>query len=200
MSHSVDNPATISNGTFKAEIADSDGTQFIFEGKLTSGSDASGTLEVKGNSNNCGPFDGKTNWTAKKGAATTQSASAAPTDAPSTADSTATEVPPISDATPAGSDADVVKAFFGAVNAKDVDGALAMVDDNVIYTIGKTNGIGADGLRTFIESQANAGTRIDVSGISTDLVSVNFSATMGGVSLTGSAIVQDGKIVILKLQ
>jgi limonene-1,2-epoxide hydrolase len=109
-------------------------------------------------------------------------------------------VPPISDATPAGSDADVVKAFFGAVNAKDVDGALAMVDDNVIYTIGKTNGIGADGLRTFLESQANAGTRIDVSGISTDLVSVNFSATMGGVSLTGSAIVQDGKIVILKLQ
>lgn len=189
ISRSVDNPTSISNGTFTVQIDDSDGRQMIFVGKLSSSSDASGTLQVKGVSDTCGAYDDSTNWTAKKDTATTQGAGAAPTD-----------VPTSEDATPTSSDSEIVQSFFDHLNAQDIDGALGLVDDNVVYTFGPNTGIGTDDLRTYLESLLSASSTYVLSNVSTDPASVDLDVTVDGANMTGSAILEGGKIVIVKLQ
>jgi hypothetical protein len=173
----------VSQSAFTIQLTDSDGKQFTFTGTFVSNTQASGTLQVKGPTNSCGAIDAKSTWTA-------QIAPAASSD---TTTSPSATVPQFA------SDADVVRAFFDALNAKDVDAALALVDDNLIYTFGSTNGIGTDDLGVYLNSQVSRGATYQLSNVQAKVASVEFTVKVGATSFKGSAMFQDGKIVILKL-
>ncbi len=178
----------INGNSFSIQLT-SDQKQFTFAGTFSSNNDASGTLQVKGTSSVCGALDVQSKWTAKN-AGVDSNAATQPTEP-------ATSSPAGS---PSTSDADTLQAFFDAVNAKFVDTALVLVDDNVIYTFGSTTGIGKTKLKTFLDSQTKLGTTFQLSNVQDNIASVKFTAQAGGKTYQGQAMFQDGVIVILKLQ
>ena len=179
---------TISGNSFSIQLT-SDQKQFTFAGTFSSNTEASGTLKVKGTNSVCGAIDVQSKWTAKNGGADSNAATQ-PTEPPASS----------SAGSPSTSDADTLQAFFDAVNANDVDTALASVDDNVIYTFGSATCIGKDDLKTYLDSQTELGTTFQLSNVQDNIASVDFTAQAGGKTYQGQAMFQDGVIVILKLK
>jgi hypothetical protein len=182
LSRTVDQ-APISKNAFTIQLNDSDGKQYVVKGALNSGTAASGTLQTRGNSNTCGPYDATVNWTANKnvGSQGSGSPSSPPSGGPA-------------------SDSEVVQAFFDALNAKNVDAAVAQADESVVYNIGSVSGGGAAGLKNYLKVQIAAGTTYQLSGVTEDIIGVNFKVKAGTTNFTGTAFVDDGKISILKMQ
>ncbi len=191
-STSVDN-VPVSGKNFTIKFSDDNGKEYTFTGTLSSGTEAAGTLEVKGNSDVCGAIDAKSTWTAKN-APVTSSGDATPE---------ATDVPAPTDVLDTTSPLDVLTGFFDQLNSSDVDAALALVDDNVTFSVGSLSGVGKEKLKAYLQTRVNAGVSYAVSDIEETGSSVKFILhTDGTASPAGadSAIIQDGKIVILKLQ
>jgi ketosteroid isomerase-like protein len=137
----------IDGGKFTLQVKDDDGKQYAFAGIFTSSTEANGTLQVTGTSQVCGAFDAKATWTARNSpVASSDTPSISPTAAPVSQDAT--------QGVDAGlSDSDVLLAFFKAINSKNVDAALALVDDQVVFNIHSTPGIGKDDLKAFLQDQ-----------------------------------------------
>jgi len=182
--------ATINGKAFTMQITDDDGKQYIFAGTFTSNTQASGTLQVKGTSQTCGAFDAKATWNAQVGAASSDAS----------ADST-----PDTSAMPASanmSDSDVLLVFFQAINRKDVDAALALTDDQVVFNIASTPGIGKDALKVYLQKQISHNVTYTVSNLkSMDLVlSFTLQASDTGSRVDGDmASVDSGLIQTLTL-
>ncbi len=158
-SQSQDTQARIGGKAFNVQFTDDNNYQYIFTGAFTANTQANGTLDVKGTSALCGAFEAKLTWKATIGAAS----SSAPT---------------VSDATPTTgiADTDVLLAFFKAVNAKKLDDALALVDDQVVFNIAGTPGIGKDALKAYLQNQMSRNVTFTASNLtSNDTVTVHFT-------------------------
>lgn len=205
---SVDEGSTITAAAFNFVLTDSDDVKFTLDGKFASNNEASGTLAIKGKTF-CGNIENETPWTARHVSAPgdtsepTEEATAEVTDEP-TAEATeqATAEP-----TPASSDADaaaIVNAVFIALQQKDVTTALAAFDDNVVFTVSGTSGIGKSALQSYMQLAVAAGASFKVSNINDLGGLVTFTTTVSGISAgtytNSSAIVQDGKISIFTIQ
>ncbi len=180
---------SIDGKTFTIQLSDED-NQYAFTGTFASNSEASGSLQVKGNSKSCGAFDAKSTWTAKP--ASNDTTSAEPTAEPEPTDA--------ADTTDA---MDVVMGFFDQLSAQDMDAALALVNDNVVFHIGSKSGVGKTGLQAAFQSQVDSGATFDLSDLDQVGGVVKFTLSVDGTdSAAGanSAIVQDGKIMTLTLQ
>lgn len=92
----------------------------------------------------------------------------------------------------------IVKSFFDAINSKNLDSALAIADNNIIYTVGNSNGIGKDALKSYFSK----GTTYTLSDLNStgDVVGFVVKASDGKTYGQSSAILTDGKIQILTLQ
>lgn len=207
---STDN-GTITNGSFSVVLTNSDGVIFTFEGTFNSNNEASGTLHIKGKTS-CGDTDAESSWTAKH-VSSPESPTAEPTEAPTQEPTLAPThtptVPPTPSPTatatrPSVSGTQVVTQVFDALARRDVEGVLSFFDENVVYTIGTTTGVGKDSLRSNLQFALNFGTTFQVSNIR-DLGGVTtFTAQAsgfgGGTFPNSSVILQDGKIVILTIK
>lgn len=202
---------TITNGSFSVVLTNSDGVIFTFKGTINSNNEASGTLHIKGKTF-CGDTDAESSWTAKHTsspesptAEPTEEPTQAPTLAPTGTPTVPPTPPPTATATrPSVSGTQVVTQVFDALARRDVEGVLSFFDDNVVYTIGTTTGVGKDSLRSNLQFALNFGTTFQVSNIQ-DLGGVTtFSATAtgfgGGTFPNSSVILQDGKIMILTIK
>lgn len=176
----------ITGNTFTFQVANSDGIQFTVTGTFSSSAEASGTLQIKGTSQTCGAVDAKATWKSSRGPTPAEN-SASPTEAP-TAASEATSVDSL----------DVVNAFFSAVNDKNYDAALALVNDEVVFTIGSEAGVGKEQLRAVLERGITYTTfNFNVTG---DIVGLAATGSDGKTYEKCSIILEQGKIEVLTLQ
>ncbi len=190
--------APIADKNFSVTVTEEDGKQVVFNGKFISDAEAIGTLRIKAPQSFCGSVEGEMTWSAKNSAAIVVTAPTATRTAPTSA-ATRSAAPTL--AMPDGPDATIVRNFFNAINAKNLDGALALVTDNVIYNFGTTTGFGKANLRAHLSSQIQAGVTYQLSNVKTNPAAVTFGAQAGATSYAqGQAMFTDGKIVILKLQ
>ena len=100
------------------------------------------------------------------------------------------------------SDSDVLLVFFQAINRKDVDAALALTDDQVVFNIASTPGIGKDALKVYLQKQISHNVTYTVSNLkSMDLVlSFTLQASDTGSRVDGDmASVDSGLIQTLTL-
>ncbi|MBI5304191.1 MAG: nuclear transport factor 2 family protein [Chloroflexi bacterium] len=177
--------AAIKSKDINIQMDFGDGYSLAFTGAFTSNTDASGKLIFKGNSRSCGAFEINTQWTAKKATPPASGSSASPITAPASSSST--------------SSADVekaIRAFFDAINAKEVDAALKYVDDNVLFNLSATPGLGKAQLRSYLQGQINRGVRYTVSDVqvSDDEASFSLKTGNGEVTMNNGATFDHGKI------
>lgn len=189
--------SAIQDNKFTAFMTNSDGVKFVFAGTFESNNKASGTLDIQGKTF-CGDVNENFTWTANH----ISSPDAQPTAEATLEIPTAPATAPTSASTTGG--AAVLQRAFDAFNAGDVDGAIAVFDDNVIYNIGTINGIGKENLKGYLQTAAFAGAKFAVSNVQ-DLDSVvTFSMTVSGPTAgtysDSSVIIQDGKIMILTIK
>jgi len=188
--------APITNQAFLFVLTNSDEVKFTFAGKFNSNNEAAGTLSIKGKTF-CGDADEQLTWTAKHiSSPDTPEATVEPTQEP-TVEAAATDAPSVNAA-------QVVTNVFAALAKKDVDGALVYFDDDVIYNIAGTSGIGASSLKSNMQLAIGAGTTFAASSIQDLGGIVTFKTTVTGIGAgtysNSSVIVEDGKIVILTIQ
>lgn len=159
--------------------------ELTFTGTFTSESDASGTLLIKSSVDGlCGAYEKEISWTASKGS----SADAEPTEDTSGL---------------ASQDGDaVLTQFFDAVNAGDLDSALEMVDDNVMFSFGaQGTQFGRDNLEAyFICPLKGSPTKSRMQNLRKSMVQFTATASDGTTYTFCNAIFQDGKIISLSLQ
>ncbi len=185
-SNSVEN-APIKGKDVNAQLAFRDGALVTLGGTFGSNAEAAGTMIFKGKFEGCGEYEVKVAWTAKRGAAST--APVAPTAPASNA------------GTPDEDAQKILRAFFAAINAKSLDTALALVDDDVVFNIGGNNGIGKDSFKSFWQNQINRGVTITISNVTESFGSLMFSLQLGSNSTSNNMVeVEDGKIIIMMLR
>ena len=183
--------AQIKSSAVAIQLTDSDGLQFIFAGTFASNTQANGTLEVKGPTTNCGTIDAKTTWTAQN----------TPPDAQPTPD-VSIATPSAGGGTGSTDSTDVVLGFFDAINAKDFDTAMNLVQDDVIVNAGSTTIMGQADLKTYLQKQTARGVTYTASNLDSlgDLVTFSLKTSDQASAVKGdTAIVQDGQIQILTL-
>jgi hypothetical protein len=190
--------AAINGKDFTAQITDSDGVLYSIAGTFASNTEASGTVEVKGKGF-CGDMDAKATWTAKISS----------TSSGSGGEATPTETEVAQEATPTAANSNndptnVLAMFFLSVDSKNIDDAMTVVSDDVVFDIGSTSGIGKDKLKSYLQDQVNRGVVYVGSNITATDNIVNFSLqATGGTQATynsSSMIVENGKITILTLK
>ncbi len=154
-------------------------------GAFNSNTDAAGKLIFKGNNSSCGAFEINTTWTAKKAAAS----------ASSSITSSATAPIPVT----GGSASKTLQSFFDAINAKNVDAALALVDESVVFNVGSTTGMGKAMLKTYLQGQISRGVTYTLSNLDDQGDSVDFSLQTGNGEATddNNASFADNKIEFL---
>lgn len=182
--------ALINGNTFTIQLTDSDGKQFTFTGTFASNTQASGTLQVKGPTESCGAIDAKATWKATSAAADSNSTSSATPDV-STAPATVSIA-----------DTDVLLAFFQAVNAKNLDAALALVDDQVVFNIASTPGIGKEDLKAYLQNQTSRNVMYTASNLTSNggVVSFTLKTSDKTTAVDGdTATVDENKIQTLVL-
>ena len=161
-----------------------DGYSLVLTGVFASNTEASGKLVFKGNSRSCGAFEINTTWSAKKGTAAASGAMTAP-------------------ANPAASKAELeksVRAFFDALNTKNLDAALKFVDDNVVFNIATTTtGLGKAQLRTYLQGQISRGVTYTLGEVKAadDEVTFSLKTGPGAVTTNNSITFDDGKMDFL---
>lgn len=202
---SVDDGA-IANSSASFVLTDSDNVNYTVKGTFASNNSATGTVGIKGKTF-CGDTDMTTPWTAKHisapGEEPTEEATPEATEAATEA---ATEEP--TEAATAENTGDsataVVNGVFDALAKNDIDTALAAFDDNVIYNVGTTSGIGKDSLRSNLQLALAVGATFKVSNVQDVAGIVTFTVTVSGPSAgtftNSSAIVQNGKIAIFTIK
>lgn len=187
--------AGTSTGSLDAAVIDSDGfslayksinDELTFTGTFTSDSEANGTLRIKSSADGlCGEYEKEIAWTASKGS----SAEVEPA---------ATEEPGVlfSD----GDAVAVVTGFFDAVNAGDVDAAIAMVDENIMVSIGSDTLFDRNELKSYLQSAQ--GTTYEISGMQSlagTIIKFKAKSSDGTNYSTCQAFVQDGKITMVTM-
>ena len=176
--------AVITNDAFAVSY-ESVNDELTFAGTFTSDSEANGTLLIKSSVDGlCGAYEKEISWTASKG---------------SSADAEATE----DTSGLASQDGDaVLTQFFDAVNAGDLDSALEMVDDNVMFSFGAQGAqFGRDNLEAYFLSAQGVTYQIsDAESLGGTMVQFTANASDGTTYTFCNAIFQDGKIISLSLQ
>ena len=176
--------AVITNDAFAVSY-ESVNDELTFAGTFTSDSEANGTLLIKSSVDGlCGAYEKEISWTASKGS----SADAEPTEDTSGL---------------ASQDGDaVLTQFFDAVNAGDLDSALEMVDDNVMFSFGAQGAqFGRDNLEAYFLSAQGVTYQIsDAESLGGTMVQFTATASDGTTYTFCNAIFQDGKIISLSLQ
>jgi hypothetical protein len=176
--------AVITNDAFAVSY-ESVNDELTFTGAFTSESEASGTLLIKSSADGlCGAYEKEVSWTASKGS----SADAEPTEDTSGL---------------ASQDGDaVLTQFFDAVNAGDLDSALDMVDDNVMFSFGAQGAqFGRDNLEAYFLSAQGVTYQIsDAESLGGTMVQFTATASDGTTYSFCNIILQEGKIVSLSLQ
>lgn len=185
----VPTDSAITNQSFSVEFEDSDGRLLTFAGSFSSENEATGTINVKGKAGTfCGEFKSEETWTAQKAGADAQptAPAAPPTETPAASDPLA-----------------VVQGFFDAINAGDLDAALAFADDP-IYNFGSSvHGIGNDGLRNYLTTQIAFGTSYtpsNMNAVGDSMVKFTITASDGTIYANCLVMLSDGKITMLKLE
>lgn len=199
---SLDEGGEIAASEFEFVLTDSDDLKFTVKGKFTTDNAASGTLAIQGETF-CGATDTSETWTAvhvsAPDAAPTEEATEEPTAEP-------TEEPTVepTTATSGASASATVTAVFAALAKNDVNGALLYMDDDVVYNVAGTSGIGKASLQSYMNLAVAAGAQFQVSNVSDIGGIVTFTVTVSGVGAgtysNSSAIVQDGKVSIFTIQ
>ena len=122
--------ASIKGKDFSAQATFQSGDQITLVGSFKSNTEASGSFTIKSTGDTCGTFEVKGTFTAKNGGGV--ASAPMPSNPAPTGDSAAK----------------TLRAFFDAINAKNVDAALALVDDTVTFNIASTTGVGKAALKT----------------------------------------------------
>lgn len=186
--------AKVVDKSFSFDITDDEGQVYTFAGSFTSDNTAAGTIHIKGREGaSCGAFDGEMTWNTER---TVSQASPEPpteTPAPLPTATTGVAVDPIA----------VVQGFFDAYNAGDIDAALALVEDKVMFNLGSATGkIGQNNLKAFLTEQQGKGITYTLSGLNVLGTIVKFSvqASDGTAYPNSQAFIADGKITLLALK
>lgn len=197
----------IQDKKINAQVETDDST-ITLTGAFTSPTTAEGAFEVKGKKD-CGDFDVTSKWKATKTVEETSEA----TETPEGVEPDETETPEVEEGTPPAeatpgqsattTDAKTLAAFFDAINSRDVDAALALAGENIVFNSGSSALIGKSDLEDYLKGQVSQGVEYKVSNIQ-DFGSgaLTFSLQIGD-GATGdndAAVVMDGKIVILTLR
>lgn len=195
LSSSVEN-GKISNNTFSAQMKSSSGAQITFGGTFSSGQ-FTGALQATGKLP-CDVAEIKTTWSAQN---TSSAVAPKPT---STVVAVATKNAPPTGGTNANDPISIVNAFFNAINAKNVDAALALADDDLIYSFGSANNsIGKASLKGILTTQVSREIKYTLSNfqaVGTSIVKFTARTSDGTVFSSSQAILDDGIIQILTLK
>lgn len=159
--------------------------ELTFTGTFTSETEASGTLLIKSSADGlCGAYEKEISWTASKGS----SAEAEP------AEDTSGSVS--ADDTNA-----IVTQFFDAINAGNVDSAMDMVGENVMFSFGATNAqFGRDNLKAYLTSSGLAYEVSDIQSFGGGMAQFEATASDGSTYSFCTILLQDGEIISLTLQ
>ena len=171
--------APIQGKDFSAQATFQSGDQITLTGSFKSNTEVAGSFTIKGTGDMCGAFEVKGTFTAQNGGS-------------------AASAPGSSNPAPTGDSASkTLRAFFDAINAKNVDAALALVDDTVTFNIASTTGMGKAQLKTYLQGQINHGVTYTLSNLDDQGDSVDFSLKTGNGAVTddnNSSFNDDGKI------
>jgi hypothetical protein len=136
---SLDN-APIKGKNFSTQATFQSGDQITLAGSFKSNTEAAGSFTIKSTGDVCGAFEVKGTFTAKNGGGAVASTPNQLNPAP-TGDSASK----------------TLRAFFDAINAKNVDAALALVHDAITFNIASTTGVGKAALKTYLQGQISRG-------------------------------------------
>jgi hypothetical protein len=98
----------------------------------------------------------------------------------------------------------ITQGYWDALNAKNIDGAMALVADDVQISGGPDGVSVKAGLSTFLSSETKRGVTFEISDLkmaSGDTVTFNLEVYENGALLTSGAgefQVKDGKIIVMK--
>ncbi|MBN8658338.1 MAG: nuclear transport factor 2 family protein [Anaerolineae bacterium] len=176
--------ASISNDAFAVSY-ESVNDELTFTGAFTSESEASGTLHIKSSAEGlCGEYEKEISWVASKGSAA--------------------EAEPEEDTSGTVSDEDtnaIVTQFFDAINAGDIDSAVAMTGENVMFSFGATNAqFGRDALKAYLTSSGLTYQVSEVDSFGGGMAQFTATASDGTSYSFCTILLQDGEIISITLQ
>jgi hypothetical protein len=119
------------------------------------------------------------------------------------ATSTVAVNPTSASSVPPSAPADLLRGCIVAVDLKALDSAMQVVDENVTFNIGgTTTGVGKANLKSYLQTQLNAGADYSIDNVKATGDIVNFTVKVkNNPALTsGSIILSNGKMVIFRLQ
>ncbi len=199
----------IQDRNFSVILTNGDDMRFVFAGVFDSDNQAHGTLNIAGKTT-CGDVDTELTWTATHVSAP-QDADATPTaeatsEASMETPTTFAEETAIAPTTAPDSNggAALVQSVFDALNRGDVNAAMPFFDADVVYTLGSVNGIGADNLKSYLQTAAAAGAKYTISEVQDLDGIVSFALAISGPGAASfpesSVIIQNGKIIVMTLK
>jgi hypothetical protein len=176
--------ASISNDAFAVSY-ESVNDELTFTGAFTSESEASGTLHIKSSAEGlCGEYEKEISWVATKGSAA--------------------EAEPEEDTSGTVSDEDtnaIITQFFDAINAGDIDSAVAMTGENVMFSFGATNAqFGRDALKAYLTSSGLTYQVSEVDSFGGGMAQFTATASDGTSYSFCTILLQDGEIISITLQ
>ncbi|MBN8658163.1 MAG: nuclear transport factor 2 family protein [Anaerolineae bacterium] len=176
--------ASISNDAFAVSYEGANDV-LTFTGAFTSESEASGTLHIKSPAEGlCGVYEKEISWVATKGSAA--------------------EAEPEEDTSGTVSDEDtnaIITQFFDAINAGDIDSAVAMTGENVMFSFGATNAqLGRDNLKAYLTSSGLTYQVSDVDSFGGGMAQFTATASDGTSYSFCTILLQDGEIISITLQ
>lgn len=174
--------AVITNDAFALSY-ESVNDELTFTGAFTSDSEANGTLLIKSSPDGlCGEYEKEVSWTASKGSS-----------------AEAEESDDTSGAASQGDPVIVVTQFFDAVNAGDLDSAIATVDENILFSIGTTvTKFNSSELESYLESTGATYKLTDAEAMAGGtMVQFKVEASDGTTYSYCQAFVLDGKISMM---
>lgn len=179
-------PIVVEGESFSSVI-DNFGDVLTFDGTFTGDSEASGTMLIKSPADGlCGVFEKEVTWTASKGPR---------------AEAEATEETEESGGLLSDNDAvAVVTGFFDAVNAGDVNSAVAMVDEGIMFSIGSETLFDQAELKSYL--QDNKGLTFEISdtqSLGGAIVQFKAKGSDGKVYSSCQAFLLDGKISMVTM-
>lgn len=178
-------PVTIEDGSFTI-VYSSINDELTFAGTFTSDREASGTLHIKSSAEGlCGEYEKDINWTATKGTTSALEPEATEESGGLLSDNDAVAV---------------VTGFFDAVNAGDVNSAVAMVDEGIMFSIGSETLFDQAELKSYL--QDNKGLTFEISdtqSLGGAIVQFKAKASDGKVYSSCQAFLLDGKISMVTM-
>jgi hypothetical protein len=157
--------APIKGKDFSAQSTFDDGDEITLVGSFKSNTELAGSFTIKGKTNFCGAFEVKGTFTANNGGVTSSSSSSNPIPIDYNASKN-------------------LRAFFDAINTKNADAAVALVNDTITFNIASTIGSGKAALKTYLQSQISKGTIYMLSNLDDQGDSVDFSLKTGNGAVT----------------